>query len=40
MASTPTMISVEDYLKISSHPDCEYVHGFIKFSRVAPALTP
>jgi Uma2 family endonuclease len=30
MASTPTMISVEEYLKISSHPDCEYVHGFIK----------
>jgi Uma2 family endonuclease len=30
MASTPTMISVEEYLKISSHPDCEYVHGFLK----------
>jgi len=30
MASTPTMISVEEYLKTSSHPDCEYVHGIIK----------
>jgi Uma2 family endonuclease len=25
-----TLIAVEEYLKISAHPDCEYVHGVIK----------
>jgi hypothetical protein len=32
MATTliPTRISVEEYLKTSAHPDCEYVRGIIK----------
>lgn len=32
MATTliPTRIAVEEYLKTSAHPDCEYVRGIIK----------